>query len=93
VSITSNEQIEEFRKVGGGTSVPAIMVGSTLQQGYGEIVYHRLLDDAGYPKPGEVPPRNQPEPKFVQPAGQPVEAQEAQPPGRKGPYAAEQGTP
>ncbi len=93
VSITSNEQIEEFRKIGGGTSVPTIMVGSTLQQGFGEVVYQRLLDDAGYPKLGEVPPRNQPEPKFVQPAGQPTDAPEAAPPARKGPYATDQGAP
>lgn len=82
VSVTTNEQIEEFKKTVGGTSVPAIVIGSTVQPGYGEIIYNRLLDAAGYPKMGELPPRNQAEPRLVQPA-----AAEEPAPAARGPYS------
>ena len=90
ISVTSSEQIEEFKKTVGGTSVPAIVIGSTVQQGYGETVYQRLLDDAGYPKTGELPPRNQAGPRLVQPkADAPDEAQDT-PRGRYSPVPGNQ---
>ena len=85
VSVTSNEQIEEFKKTVGSTSVPAIVIGSTVQAGFGELQYNRLLDEAGYPKLGELQPRNQGAPRLVQPAKE--DQQEEETPARRGLYA------
>ena len=85
ISVTTNEQIEEFKKTVGGTSVPAVVIGSTVQPGYGEVVYTRLLDAAGYPKLGELAPRNQAAPSLVQPAA----AEEETPGTARGRYSIE----
>lgn len=85
VSVTTNEQIEEFKKNVGSTSVPAIIVGSTVQAGYGELQYNRLLDEAGYPKLGELPARNQAAPRLVQPAK--AEDQDDSQPAQRGRYS------
>ena len=82
VSVADPQSAAEFKKTIGGTSVPALVVGSVVQKGFEESLYHRALDAAGYPKPGALPPRNQTEPKPGQPAEEPDEAS----PGR-GPYA------
>lgn len=73
ISITEAAQIEELKRVSGGTSVPVMLVGSSLQKGYQEQAFHSLLDSAGYPAPGALRPRNQaaPAPK---PAAEPAEA-------------------
>jgi glutaredoxin len=86
VSVASESAIAELKNVAGSTSVPALMVGSTVQKGFEEAMYHRTLDGAGYPKTGILPRRNQAEPKAaqaeaeVQPAPEPA-------PAARGPYA------
>ena len=80
VSVTEKE-VNDLVKVSGSASVPVIVVGSATQKGFEQSVYHRLLDNAGYPKPGLLTPRSQQEPKPG--AQQPAPAEEA----RRGPYA------
>lgn len=89
VSVASEQQIEELKKVSGSASVPVMLVGSSLQRGFEEGAYHAMLDGAGYPKAGILPPLSQPDPGLPQPqsgadASEPSEAQEQ---ARRGPYA------
>ena len=80
VSVTEKE-VNDLVKLAGSASVPVIVVGSATQKGFEGSVYHRLLDDAGYPKMGLLTPRSQQEPKLG--AQQPACAEEAP----RGPYA------
>ncbi|MGH8703951.1 MAG: glutaredoxin domain-containing protein [Burkholderiales bacterium] len=85
VSVTNEAGIAELKQAAGGDSVPALIVGSTVQNGFEEGAYHRALDAAGYPKTGILPPRTQAEPR-------PDETRtEAKPPPEpepaRGPYA------
>ena len=87
ISVTDNVQIEELKKLVGGATVPAMVVGSTVQRGFESGVYERMLDAAGYPKTGELPARSQAEPKPAEPGApevKPVEEGEERP---LGPYA------
>lgn len=63
VSVADETTVEELKKSAGSTSVPALIVGSTVQKGYEEGTYQRVLDAAGYPKTGVLPARSQREPK------------------------------
>jgi glutaredoxin len=85
-SVTDAAQMEEFKQVVGGNAVPAIVVGSTVQKGFDEIAYQRLLDAAGYPATGILPPRNQGEPTAAAP-GLPQVKPAAEPERPSGPYA------
>ena len=67
VLVSDEKEIEELKQAVGSTSVPALIVGSTVQKGFEEAGYHRMLDAAGYPKTGFLPPRNQAEPQAGQP--------------------------
>jgi glutaredoxin len=80
-------QIEEFKQVVGGNTVPAIIVGTTVQKGFEESTYQKLLDAAGYPTTGVVPPRTQgePTPTAAAPTGPQVKPA-AQPDQPSGPY-------
>ncbi len=80
VSVTEKE-VNDLVKVSGSASVPVIVVGSATQKGFEQSVYHRLLDNAGYPKTGLLTPRSQQEPRPG--AQQPAPAEEAP----RGPYA------
>jgi glutaredoxin len=85
VSIRTDEQIAELNRAVGGNVVPALLVGSTPIKGFEEGSYHRALDVAGYPKPGDVPARQQSEPRATEPKspdGKPADP----PPAKKGPY-------
>lgn len=83
-SVNDEKQLEELKKAVGSNSVPSVMVGTTVQKGFEEAIYHRMLDAAGYPKTGMVPPRAQSQPQAVQPAAEvsPVSGEAA-----PGPYA------
>jgi glutaredoxin len=85
VSVVDGEQIEELKSAVGANAVPSLIVGSTVQQGFEEGSYHALLDAAGYPKTGMLPPRAQEEPKApgLQSDASPTSAEEAP----TGPYA------
>jgi glutaredoxin len=86
VSVTSEDDIAALKKVAGSASVPSMVVGSTVQRGFEEGGYNRVLDAAGYPKAGILPPRDQTEPQPVEPAAPEVKpAPLAEQP--RGPYS------
>ena len=72
VSVAAAAQLEELKKVSGGDTVPTLMIGGSVQKGFGEEAYQRALDAAGYPRAGSLKPRNQaappPPPKEEAPA-------------------------
>jgi len=84
ISVNDEKQLEELKKAVGSNSVPSIVVGSTVQKGFEEAIYHRILDAAGYPKTGILPPRSQEEPKAIEPQTEVQPAPESPP---AGPYA------
>jgi len=97
ISLTDASQMEEFKQAVGGNTVPAMIVGSTVQKGFEDGAYQRLLDAAGYPATGVLPPRSQAEPaptapglpevkpaaKAEQPAGPYAPGAPPQPPKKK----------
>jgi glutaredoxin len=83
VSVNDVKGLEELKKAVGSDSVPALIVGDSVQKGFLEAAYHQLLDAAGYPKAGILPPRKQQEPKS-QTDVKPAPVEEAAP---AGPYA------
>jgi glutaredoxin len=93
VSVIDERQAEELKKVAGGLSVPSILVGSSVQKGFEQGMYHALLDTAGYPRTGILPARQQAEPKPApKPAATPpaegaADAEEASDAPTTGPYA------
>ncbi len=80
VGVIEIPQIEELKKMFGEATVPIMTVGRTVQKGFEQSAYHGLLDSAGYPKTGELPPRKQEAPTPSRPEVLPVEA--PPPPGR-----------
>ena len=86
ISLTDASQMDEFKQAVGGNTVPAIVVGSTVQKGFEDSAYQRLLDAAGYPATGIVPPRSQTEPTAAAPALPEVKPA-AEPERPSGPYA------
>ena len=86
VLVNDEKSLEVLKAAVGSTSVPAIIVGSTVQKGFEEATYHRLLDAAGYPKMGMLPARNQAEPKPVEPEAAQVKPA-PDPNAGLGPYA------
>ncbi|HEY2926811.1 glutaredoxin family protein [Piscinibacter sp.] len=83
INVVSEKQVEELMKAVGGNAVPSLVVGSTVQQGFEETAYHGILDAAGYPKTGVLPPRAQEEPR----SGAPKAEAPAAEPAPSGPYA------
>lgn len=84
VSISGEpDKLEELQKTTGISGVPALVVGRHVQGGFEDAIYHRMLDEGGYPKMGILSPRNQAEPKPISPETR------AQPPEQPalGPYA------
>jgi glutaredoxin len=62
VSVTTDQQIAELKQKAETNSVPVMIVGATVQRGFEEGAYNKVLDAAGYPKAGVLVPRNQAEP-------------------------------
>jgi glutaredoxin len=89
VSVTEEAQLEELKKVSGGTSVPAMVVGSSVQRGFEPGLYQRTLDAAGYPRAGVLPARNQAEPTPPPPPGLPAVKPAAEPERPAGPYSSQ----
>jgi len=93
VLVTDETHQEALKKAVGALAVPSIVVGDSSQRGFEEGAYHNLLDVAGYPKTGEVPARQQAEPKPAPaPAATAAADAQAQPaqeaePAPTGPYA------
>ena len=91
VQVWNPETAEQLKKASGAVEVPTLVVGSYLQRGFEQGGYDELLDSAGYPKAGQVPPRSQkaPEPPEGYAAGD-APKKSAQPasaaPQKTGPY-------
>jgi glutaredoxin len=83
VSVNDEKALTELKNAVGSNSVPSIIVGATVQKGFEAGAYNRILDAAGYPKAGIVPPRAQVEPKSGD-AEEPAKPAEGAP---RGPYA------
>ena len=86
VSLTDAAQMDEFKQTVGGNTVPAMIVGSTVQKGFEDGAYHALLDAAGYPATGVLPERNQTQPAPAA-ANLPEVKPVAEPEKPTGPYA------
>jgi hypothetical protein len=64
-----------------------MLVGSSLQRGFEEGAYHAMLDGAGYPKAGILPPRSQPDPGLPQSESESESPSAAEEETPRGPYA------
>jgi len=53
------ETNEELKKVAGAAEVPTLVVGRSVHRGFEQGAYDSLLDTAGYPKAGILPPGKQ----------------------------------
>lgn len=84
VLVNDEKGLEELKAAVGSNSVPSLVVGATVQKGFEEATYHRVLDAAGYPKTGMLPPRRQAEPQPLQPQAEVKPVPEEPAPG---PYA------
>lgn len=95
IYVWNPETIAELRKVAGRTSVPAIVVGTSVESGFEQGAYDALLDAARYPKAGILPARTQAPPPLpegysasAKPAAKPAAAKPAaEEEAPKGPYA------
>ncbi len=85
VSVDSEKDLDELKKTVGSNSVPSIVVGETVQKGFEETAYNRVLDAAGYPKAGILPQRRQAEPKAAGSQAEAKPAPEEEAP--RGPYS------
>ena len=59
ISLVDANSTNEFKKNVGASALPTMLVGSSQQAGFEESTYHQLLNDAGYPPTGALPPRKQ----------------------------------
>jgi glutaredoxin len=94
ISVFEKDTNEELKRVSGGTEVPTMIVGRSVERGFEQSAYDALLDSAGYPKAGVFPARAQKAPDA--PDGKPsVQAEKAEAPQKAGPYdpSGLQGTP
>ncbi len=56
-TVTSPDDLQEFRRLSGGLRLPHLTVGSQVQNGFNPDIWSSLLDAAGYPK-GSMLPRS-----------------------------------
>jgi hypothetical protein len=63
ISVSTDDALAELERVSAGSLVPVLLVGRDVRKGFEEGAYHQSLDDAGYPKAGVLPRRNQSAPK------------------------------
>ncbi|MEW6688162.1 MAG: glutaredoxin family protein [Pseudomonadota bacterium] len=62
VQVWNPETNEELKSVSGALEVPTLLVGRSVQRGYQPEAFDSLLDSAGYPKAGVLPPGKQASP-------------------------------
>ncbi len=84
IFVDNDQKLEELKQAVGSNAVPSMVVGATVQKGFEAGAYNRVLDAAGYPKKGVLPPRNQAEPQAATPG---VEVKPVPGDGPLGPYA------
>jgi glutaredoxin len=82
VSVLSQKEIDEMKKVSGREDLPLLVVGSQFQIGFQEGLINSLLDTAGYPPAGARVPlealrKTEPAPSSTSP--QPSQAAGGQP--------------
>ena len=96
VQVWDLDSNEELKRVSGSNQVPTMLVGGSVQKGYGVSSYDELLDSARYPKTGSVKSRAQAAPAtpdgYTPPTdSEPLKAQPVKPPPEesrpRGPYA------
>jgi glutaredoxin len=89
VLVSSQETSEALKAATGALEVPSITVGRAVQRGFEQGSLDALLDSAGYPKAGILPPGNQKAPPAPEAAAAPA-AEPAKPaaeaPAKPGPY-------
>jgi glutaredoxin len=94
VQVWNEETRQELNRIAGSYQVPVLLVGRTPQTGFEQGAFDSLLDSAGYPKAGVLPPRAQTTPPLPEgylptperaPAAAPVEPEP--PAAPLGPYA------
>jgi glutaredoxin len=54
-TISSNEDIDAYKKLNGDTSLPLVTIASQQLKGYEETEWTKYLDAAGYPKTSTLP--------------------------------------
>lgn len=94
VQVWNPETNEELKRVSGANDVPVLVVGRSVQRGFEQGAFDLLLDSAGYPKAGVLPPGRQKAPPppegYVPPhereGAKPLEPEPAQPPAPRGRY-------
>lgn len=59
VQVWNPETNEELKKVSGAVEVPTMVVGRSVQRGFEQGAFDSLLDSAGYPRAGILPPLTQ----------------------------------
>ena len=97
VLVWDDQTNEELKRVSGANDVPTLLVGRSVQRGFGQAAYDALLDSARYPRAGLLPARSQaappvpegyqpPEAQAKAPTAEPV-APEPEEEAPRGPYA------
>lgn len=86
-TVTSPDDLQEFRRLSGGLRLPYITIGGQSQGGFNPEVWSSMLDAAGYPK-GSVLPRSY-QWAAPQPLVPPAEAAKPQPTGTEQAAAAD----
>ncbi|HYD97532.1 MAG TPA: glutaredoxin family protein [Noviherbaspirillum sp.] len=54
-TVSSNEDIAQFRQAGGDNQLPLLVVGRNKERGYEFGAWNRLLSSAGYPETSRLP--------------------------------------
>jgi glutaredoxin len=54
-TISSREDLDQFQRLGHGSAVPVLTVGSQVQRMFQPQDWNRLLDAAGYPRSSQLP--------------------------------------
>jgi glutaredoxin len=89
VQVWEEESNAELKRISGNTQVPTIKVGASVFSGFERAAYEALLDSAGYPGLGILPPRAQGAPE--RPEGyvprETLKAEPVKPEAPSGPYA------
>jgi glutaredoxin len=90
VQVWNAETIAELKRASGGEEVPALIVGREAQRGFEQGAYDLLLDSAGYPREGLLPPLSQKAPPppegYATEQPKPAAAAPAQATEKPGPY-------
>ena len=92
VQVWNQETNDQLKADTGALEVPALMVGRSVHRGFEQGAFDSLLDSAGYPKTGTVPPLSQKAPPapegYVAPGGSTEAAKPVAPEqtAKPGPY-------